>query len=152
MKIKNIIYSIVSVFIAASLSKYLNDLGMNDWFLSLKKPLIHPPGYVFAVVWNILYLLLARSFYLVLESKENKIKAINYYIANLILQVVWCGAFFAMNSMVSGVIVFFVLVPSAIKMTLEFKEINSSTYIMLIPYVLWLCFATLLNISFLFVN
>ncbi len=147
MKIKNCVYALLSVVITLLLCKVFTQMGMDNWYNTTPKPSIVPPNYVFPIVWNILYVLLAVSFYLVLGSRNNK-KATYLYVSQLALQVLWCFAFFAMQYVFSGLVILIFLNILAIMMMFEFKKLKKITIYMILPYNLWLVFALILNIAY----
>jgi tryptophan-rich sensory protein len=152
-----LIILIVLFLIAGGLGSIFVNSSINTWYAALNKPFFNPPDFVFAPVWTILYILLA-VFYRRLDkliTSENK-----KYIANLkglfILQMafnfMWTPAFFGLNNIVLGLFILCILDVLVIRMTwLSFKLDKKCFYIALI-YLLWLLFATSLNIGIFILN
>ncbi|MGC9309665.1 MAG: TspO/MBR family protein, partial [Candidatus Nanoarchaeia archaeon] len=96
MKWKYFIVAIVSIFLVAFIGSLFTNTG--EWYESIK-PDITPPGWVFPVVWNILFLLIAISFYLAMVSSDKKEikKVVIVFIINFILNILWSYFFFSLQ-------------------------------------------------------
>ena len=152
-----LIILIILFLIAGGLGSIFVNSSINTWYAALNKPFFNPPDFVFAPVWTILYILLAVFYWRLdkLITSENK-----KYIANLkglfILQMafnfMWTPAFFGLNNIVLGLLILCILDVLVIRMTwLSFKLDKKCFYIALI-YLLWLLFATSLNIGIFILN
>ena len=152
-----LIILIILFLIAGGLGSIFVNSSINTWYAALNKPFFNPPDFVFAPVWTILYILLAVFYWRLdkLITSENK-----KYIANLkglfILQMafnfMWTPAFFGLNNIVLGLFILCILDVLVIRMTwLSFKLDKKCFYIALI-YLLWLLFATSLNIGIFILN
>ncbi len=113
---------------------------------SLTKPFFFPPEYLFGIVWPILYLLMGISSYLIDEKNGN----LNVFYLQLLLNLLWPFAF-ALSPILSFVIII-VLIIVVIKMLLQFKDIDSVAFYLQIPYLIWLIFAAILNLSIVILN
>ena len=109
------------------------------------KSQINPPKWLFGVVWPILYLLLGYSSYIIYNSKSlNKNKIFVLYIIHIILLSIWFPVFVNYyNRYLSFASLIFILI-YAIYLYFEYKKINVVASYCLIPYILWLCFASYL--------
>ena len=118
----------------------------------LAKPVLSPPGIVFPIAWTIIYLLIGISYTLLKEkgkvSKESK----QLYYGQLIFNYLWTFIFFVLELRLLSVLWIIILDVLVICMTYQFYRQNKLSGILLIPYVLWLIFATYLNISIYFLN
>jgi|688.fasta_scaffold972160_1 tryptophan-rich sensory protein len=112
---------------------------------SVKSP-VNPPKWLFGVVWPILYLLLGYSSYLIYQSKAvNKNKIFTLYIIHIILLSIWFPVFVNYyNRYLSFVSIIFILL-YAIYLYFEYTKISIRASYCLIPYILWLCFASYLT-------
>jgi tryptophan-rich sensory protein len=112
---------------------------------SVKSP-VNPPKWLFGVVWPILYLLLGYSSYLIYQSKfSNKNKIFTLYIIHIILLSIWFPLFVNYyNKYLSFYSLIFILL-YAVYLFIEYKKINVIASYCLIPYILWLCFASYLT-------
>jgi translocator protein len=143
---KLLILCFIVVYIAAFIGSLFTDTG--NWYDSIK-PSITPPNYVFPIVWTILFFLIALSFYFSMdralkESRKRK-RTVIVYVVNLTLNVFWSYLFFALKSPLAAFInIILLLISIVIMMEVAFSIDKKATYL-LIPYLLWVLFATLLN-------
>lgn len=148
--LKKMLYSILVVVSTAFLCRYFTGFGIKGWYQDIEKTPLTPPDSVFPVVWSILYMMMAGAFYLVLKSSEHKEYKIanTFFLSQLLLQIIWCFLFFynGFIGLAFGIILlldFFVW-----KTMLLFRKINQTAYYLLLPYFIWICFASVLNFSF----
>ena len=104
----------------------------------------NPPGWVFGVVWPILYLLLGYASYLVWQDGGNQ-KILEKYIIHLVLLLLWWPYFVYFPNVGFATISLFILAISAVYIGWNFYKINKTAGLCLIPYVMWLFFATFLT-------
>jgi len=127
--------------------------SVNSWYVSLNKPLISPPGWLFAPVWTILYALMGVSLFLVLERQgKSKKKAIWIFSFQLFFNALWSFLFFGFQMPFVAfleIIVLWVLILTMIK---EFAKIEKKTKWLLLPYIIWTSFAAVLNFWFWIIN
>ena len=148
-KISNALYSFALVFITAVMAKFFTFAGLEYFYDSLVISPITPEKMYFSYVWMFNYFLLFLSFYIVLESKKSieQFKEANYlFILLLFMQVLWTFSFFYMEQIVISAIVIVLLDIVAGLMLHTFFYINKWSFILLIPYLLWILFASYLNI------
>jgi tryptophan-rich sensory protein len=127
---------------------FFTDTG--SWYTSLNKPSFNPPSYVFAPVWTILYILMGIAVYMLWQG--NAKTAIILFIIQLVLNLVWTFLFFKMHSPLLALIDI-VLLLSAIAWTMiESYKVSHTAVYLLIPYILWVSFATMLNLSIYLLN
>ena len=123
------------------------------WYASLNKPIFSPPNWVFGPVWTTLYILMGFSFYLIWISKSKfKQRAINLFFIQLMLNAVWSIVFFGLKNP-SLALVDIVALWIAILLTIKyFYPISKSSAYLLVPYLFWVSFAGILNLSIVFLN
>ncbi len=126
-----------------------------NWYATLVKPSFSPPNYLFGPVWTILYTLMGVSVYLIYQkrSKNNKsIDAINIFGLQLFLNSLWSIIFFGAKlpslAFVEIVILWGIIIWTIIK----FYKINKTASYLLIPYLLWVTFASALNLAIVLLN
>lgn len=140
-------------FLLFLLPWFLSSLFMKNvnFYKSLTLPFFAPPPILFAIVWPILYLLIAISIYKISKiacSKEYKY----FLIANYIFNQSFIFLFFNLKSIILGTLSSILSLITAIFLFLETKKIDKKTSYLLIPYLIWLIFASILSISILFLN
>jgi len=125
-------------------------LGSSAIFVSktnIPKCKWNPPGWVFGIVWPILYLLLGYASYLVWKTGIKNKDILYYYIVHLVLLLVWWPYFVWFPNPFFATTSLFLLTIYAIYLGWEFYKINKTAGYLFTPYILWLCFATLLTLN-----
>ena len=150
---KQLIISLAIPLAAGGLGILLSG-GMGSYKI-MNQPPLSPPGWVFPVVWTILYLLMGYASYLVYTSgkpQEEIRKALTLYFAQLVLNLLWPIVFFGFGWYLAA---FFVLVAlwALIYLTMRrFSAINERAGDLLLPYILWVTFAGYLNLGVFLLN
>ena len=131
----------------------MNSIKNREWYNSLKKSKLTPPGYVFGIVWPILYILLAVSFVLTLKSPKciGFCSPLVFFIAQMALNFIWTTVFFRMKMMKIALLLIYAIITLTIVAFVTMLRVNKTASGLLIPYLLWLLFASYLNL-FIVVN
>lgn len=119
----------------------------SPWYQKIK-PSITPPKWVFPVVWTTLYIIIgyALAKTLMLPESDNKKYLLYLFAINLILNVAWSFVFFGNKDIITAFIITIGLILSQIYiLKYAYKVLSKNVYYSLIPYLLWLCFAAILN-------
>ncbi len=147
-----LIYAILFILIIQS----IGDISIEDdliWYRSLTKPPFVPPSYVFGVVWPILYLMIAISFWEVWIKRKTQKKIVYiYFFLQIFFNLAWPFCFFYLQNILLGFIDIILLDIFIFLTLIRFAKISIFSTIMLIPYALWVLFATYLNIGYLLLN
>ena len=152
-KAKNILLTIIPVIITGLICSYFTRSGVAGWYGKMATSALTPPNYVFSIAWSIIYICLMLSFYRILQSPNtNKSYATRLYWQQLIIQVLWCGLFFGAELPLTGGVVILWLVLTVFKMICTFWKIDKPAAYLNIIYLCYICFASYLNWSFLYVN
>lgn len=124
------------------------------WYNSLNKPALNPPNWIFAPMWGIIYFLMFCSFLLMIYSGTNidKKPAIILFVTQLLLNFSWSPIFFYFHNIKLAFVIIFFLNLFLILTIISFFKISKISAILLIPYLLWLIFATYLNFEFMRLN
>ena len=143
----NFLYSLTLVLITAAICSYFNHFGMQNFYSEINLSSLTPPNVVFPIVWTLLYASLVISFDMVLNHTDiTKVRpAAQVFVLNLFLQALWTFVFFYNAYFLIGFAVLVVLDFVAAAMIKIFYNINKKAGLLLIPYMLWLLFATYLN-------
>jgi len=129
--------------------------SVNTWYAQLQKPSITPPDWVFGPVWTILYLLMSISVFLVWNKGLDypKVKlAIGLFLIQLTLNAIWTPIFFGFHSILLALIDIVLLFIAILVTLLVFKSISIPASILLVPYLLWVGYAAILNGSICYLN
>ena len=124
--------------------------GSMDTFKTLEKPPLSPPGWIFPIVWTILYLLMGFASYLVYHSKEpayKKNNALLFFGMQLFFNFFWSIIFFRWEMYLLAFIWLMIMWVLIIITLIKFYNINKLSGLLLIPYLLWVTFAAYLNLG-----
>ncbi len=150
-----LIAAIVIVELIGNIGTLFTLPAIGTWYAGLVKPAFNPPNWVFAPVWTVLFALIGIALYLVWEARKKNKRArvaLQAFDLQLALNVFWSFLFFGLHSPLYG-LVDIVLLFLAILLTIaEFRRVSRSAAYLLIPYLLWVAFATLLNFSIWMLN
>lgn len=125
------------------------------WYASLQKPPFTPPNWLFAPAWITLYLLMGIAALLVwrVGLANHRVRtALVLFLVQLALNALWSVVFFGLQSPLYGVIVIIVLWLTILLTMLKFARISAVAAWLLVPYILWVSFASVLNISIWILN
>lgn len=136
-------------------SSYFTLPEVAGWYQTLRKPWITPPDWAFAPIWTVIYLLTGIAAYLVWERRDNsqayKITSI-VYVLQLLLNFLWAFIFFGMHQVFGGMIDTILLWLAVLANMICFYKFNRVAGWLLVPYLLWLTYAVILNTWFLQLN
>ena len=122
------------------------------WYSQLIKPSFNPPDWIFAPVWTTLYLMMTVAIWFFWHSKNRNMNTVYIYFIHLIFNTTWSIIFFVFHNIFLALIILIILIVLIIILIVRFKRVNLlSTYLM-IPYLLWSCFALILNVNLLILN
>ncbi|MBD3261770.1 MAG: tryptophan-rich sensory protein [Candidatus Altiarchaeales archaeon] len=146
---------IVLCLMAGFIGSFFTVTGVDSWYSNLEKPSFNPPNWVFGPVWTILYILMGISLYLIWKSDlelSSNIPQIGLFLAQLVFNSLWSIVFFGLQQLFWALIVIIILWTLILLSISYFKKISKTAAILLIPYLLWVSFATLLNYSIIMLN
>jgi benzodiazapine receptor len=158
MKLSIVIKLVVCLaltFSAAFLGSIFTSAAVTDWYATLNKPFFTPPGWLFGPVWTILYLLMALSAFIVWQKGFDKPAvriALILYLLQLILNALWSVIFFGLKMPMIAFIEIFLLWIAIGLTILAFARISITAFLLLLPYILWVSFAAILNFSICLLN
>lgn len=142
---KNLILSLIISLGVGGLSGLLTKGGM-DTFRLLRKPPLSPPGFLFPIVWTILYALMGVSAYLIVESGfPAKGNALTAYAIQLAVNFFWSLIFFNQENYLCAFIWLLLLWALVLVMILMFRKISRTAAWLQLPYFLWVTFAAYLS-------
>jgi len=151
MKIKNIAKLVISIIIcqlAGVIGSVFTTSAISEWYTTLQKPFFTPPNWLFAPVWLTLYTLMGISLYLIWNKglKNKRVKNSLYLFGlQLVLNAVWSILFFGLRSPLLGLIEIVFLWVFIVLTILKFYKISRTAGLLLIPYIVWVSIALLLN-------
>lgn len=148
---KNLITCLAIPLAVGSLASLLTQHSM-ETFESLNKPALAPPGWLFPVVWTILYILMGIASYLVLTSGKPYDTALTVYGIQLAFNFFWSIIFFNLELYLFAFIWLVLLWLLILKTTILFYQISKPAGYLMLPYLLWVTFAGYLNLSIYLLN
>lgn len=151
---KKLIISIIIPLLIGFISSYFTFGSIETWYLWLEKPSFNPPNWIFGPVWTILYIMIWFSFYIVWKKWfwENKKVTKYIYFIQLILNFLWSFSFFYLENPLLWLINIILLWIFIILNIYYFFKVNKYAWIILIPYLLWVSFASILNLYLFILN
>ena len=140
-----ILFSKFSVFIFVLLALIIGGLASSNtvddiWYQGLIKSQLNPPGYIFGIVWPILYILMSISAFRTFNQTKN------LFLIQLLFNAIWSWLFFAFQMPFIALMNIWLLIYLNIKLNLKMFYQDRLSGILFIPYVLWLFFASYLNL------
>lgn len=149
MNYTKLIASIALCFFVAFAGSIVTMPAIESWYSTLNKPFFNPPNWVFGPVWSVLYLMMGVSLYLIwkrgVTGKKEK-RAIFVFFIQLFLNFLWSFVFFGLEQPVGAFFVI-LLLWLAIFYTIQlFRKLDKTAAYLLIPYLLWVSFASILNL------
>ena len=144
------IISVIIPVAVGGLSGYLTSGEIKDWYRTIVKPSFNPPDYVFGPVWTALYIMMGIAFFLIWKANANgadKRRAMTLYFVQLVLNFFWSLIFFRAHE-IGWALVEILLLWVAIGFTVRsFASISPPAAWLLVPYLLWVSFASVLNFA-----
>ena len=122
------------------------------WYSLLNKPSFNPPDLIFAPVWTTLYLMMTISIWIFWHNRNRDMNTVYIYFINLIFNTTWSVIFFVFHNMVLALFVLILLIALIINLILRYKRVTMISAFLMIPYLLWCCFALILNFNLIILN
>lgn len=138
--------------------------SIGTWYKGLKKPPFNPPNWIFGPMWTLLYIMMGIACYLIWASDGSgddsgekrhaalKKRLLSLYFVQLTLNAMWSPAFFLLRSPILGLVVIVPLWVLIFVCVVQFRSISLWASCLMVPYLLWVSFATVLNLSIWWLN
>jgi translocator protein len=150
-----LISSLIICLLAGFIGSFFTSSSITTWYLTLNKPFFNPPNWLFGPVWTILYLMMGVSLYIIwdkgINNKISKI-AISLFFIQLTLNVLWSIIFFGLKSPLFALIEIIFLLIFILLTIIYFYKISKFASYLLVPYLMWVSFATILNFAIYYLN
>ena len=151
-KILTFIFFFIITFSASLIGGFATLNYKEPWYSLLNKPIFNPPDWIFAPVWTTLYLMMTLAIWLFWHSSNKDIKTINIYLAQIVINTTWSIVFFVFHQILFSIFVLILLIILIIILIKKFSNVNFISSYLMIPYLLWCCFALVLNLSIYLLN
>lgn len=148
---KKLFICIAIALIIGGISAFLTRGNMQA-FDMLNKPALSPPGWLFPIVWTVLYILMGIASYLVLVSQKTNNNALVLYGIQLFFNFFWSIIFFNLELYIFAFVWLVILWILILKTAISFYQIEKTAGYLMIPYLLWVTFAGYLNLGIYFLN
>ena len=122
------------------------------WYSLINKPTFNPPSWVFAPVWTTLYLMMTIAIWLFWHSRNKDMNTIYIYFIHIVFNATWSIIFFGLHNVFLALLTLILLISLIIILILRFRRVNMLSFYLMIPYLLWCCFALILNLNLIILN
>ena len=154
--LKNKFLSFILFFIITFSASFIGGLATisfkDPWYSQLVKSNFNPPDWIFAPVWTALYLMMTLAIWFFWHSKNRNLSTVYLYFIHILFNTTWSIVFFGLHQILLALFVLIGLILMIIILMLRFKRVNIVSYYLMIPYLLWCCFALFLNFNLLILN
>ena len=154
--LKNKFLSFILFFIITFSASFIGGLVTisfkDPWYSQLVKSNFNPPDWIFAPVWTALYLMMTLAIWFFWHSKNRNLSTVYLYFIHILFNTTWSIVFFGLHQILLALFVLIGLILMIIILMLRLKRVNSVSYYLMIPYLLWCCFALFLNFNLLILN
>ena len=152
-KIIDLLIFIIATELVGALSALFSGGGFAEYYNTLVKPPIAPPGGVFPIAWAILYTLMGAACYLVyISDREKKHLALKLYLLQLFVNFLWSPVFFGTKNFTAAAVIAVILLITVTAANFFFFKISDTAGALFLPYLLWSAYALYLTIGFLVLN
>jgi tryptophan-rich sensory protein len=154
--IKNKFLTFILFFIITYLASLIGGLATinfkEPWYSLIIRPSFSPPDWVFAPVWTTLYFMMTLAIWLFWHSTNRDMKTVYIYFIHIIVNTTWSITFFVFHQIAISILILIILITLIIILIKNFKRVNLISSYLMIPYLLWCCFALVLNVSIFVLN
>ena len=146
---RNTVALIISLALVAALAAFGGRFGPGAWYQQLAKPAWTPPNWLFGPVWTALYIMMAVAAWLVWKSDAGGAMraALAVYAVQLVLNALWSLAFFGLHRIGLALIDIIALWVFILATVLFFRRVSVTAAVLMLPYLAWVAFAAVLNLS-----
>lgn len=134
-------------FTVAFIGGAVTATSVGTWYQTLNKPFFTPPDWIFAPVWNALYMMMALAGFLVWRESDGDVRrtALTYFAVQLILNLLWSFIFFGAKAIGAAFFELLALLVAIIITTIHFWKIDKRAGLLFLPYLIWSSYAAVLN-------
>ncbi len=147
--------SIIILLFVNFIRLFLTLINFQDWYIHLNKPFFAIPNSYYEPIWIILFIILGISIYIIWHpgfvTKGSKL-ALYYFIAMILFTLIWAGIFFSFKTPIGGLILSLILTIITILTIWRFLDISRNAGILLIPYLIWTIYLSILELGITLLN
>ncbi len=154
--LKNKFLSFVLFFTITYSASFIGGLATisfkEPWYSQLIKSNYNPPDWIFAPVWTTLYLMMTLAVWFFWHSRNRDMSTIYIYFIHILFNTTWSLVFFVLHNIFLALINLLILIIFIFLLIFRFKRVNKVSAYLMIPYLLWSCYALFLNLNLLILN
>ena len=154
--LKNKFLSFIIFFVITFSASFIGGLASisfkEPWYSQLIKSNYNPPDWIFAPVWTTLYLMMTLAIWFFWHTKNRDINTVYIYFIHIVFNTTWSIVFFGLHQIFLALGVLMILIILIIVLIIRFKRVNLVSYYLMIPYLLWCCYALFLNFNLFILN
>ncbi len=148
-----LIISLLIPQLVGGLGAWATFSSVQSWYPTLTKPAFNPPNWIFGPMWTLLYVLMGIACFLIWKSTHpRKNQLLILYGVQLFFNALWSPAFFGLQSPGLGLLVIIPLFILIVFCVIQFKKVSTPASWLMVPYLLWVGFASMLNFSIWMLN
>ena len=151
-KIVSLLIFILLAFGASAWGSYVTNLYKEPWYSMITKPSFNPPEWIFAPVWITLYIAMSVAIWLIWINPQRKEKIIYIYFIHLLINGSWSIFFFGLHLILASLILIAIIIFFVIWLIKLYYPINKLSSFLMIPYLMWLSYAFVLNFYIFILN
>ena len=151
-KIISLFIFVLITYLASFIASFATLTSKEPWYSSLIKSNLTPPDWVFAPVWTTLYLLMALAIWICWNKKNQDIYLVVIYLIHLFFNTTWSIIFFVFHNILFAMINLAIILFFIIILMKRYKKISNLSFYLMIPYLIWSCYALILNVTLFYLN
>ena len=154
--LKNKFLSFIILAIATYSASFIGGIATyaykDRWYSNLIKSGLNPPDWVFAPVWTTLYLFMTIAIWSAWHKSNRNVNLIYLYMIHLLFNTTWSIVFFVLHNIFLALVNLLILIFLILILVIKFRNISNLSYYLMIPYLLWCCYALILNSTLFYLN
>ena len=154
--LKNKFLSFILFFVITFSASFIGGLASinfkEPWYSQLVKSNYNPPDWIFAPVWTTLYLMMTLAIWFYWHTKNRDMNTVYIYFIHIVFNTTWSIVFFGLHQIFFSLVILIILILLIITLIIRFKRVNFVSYYLMIPYLLWSCYALFLNLNLYILN
>jgi benzodiazapine receptor len=154
-RIAKIVAAVGVCLLAGAVGGLFTSPAIPGWYAALQKPAFNPPNWIFGPVWTALYIMMGVAAFLVWDRgwrRPGVRHALAVFAAQLVLNVLWSALFFGARSPVAALVDIVALWLGILASIILFARVSKAGAVLMVPYLLWVSFATALNVAIVALN
>ena len=142
----------ITTYLASFIGGIATYTSKEPWYSSLTKASFNPPDWIFAPVWTTLYLFMTIAIWSAWQKNNYNINLVYIYLIHLFFNTTWSIVFFVFHNIFLALINLIILISLIILLMVKFKTVSKLSFYIMIPYLLWCCYALILNTTLFILN